>query len=86
MPGNMPIKDLMTPDELKAARAAFGLTAAEFARAFNVNPRTMRGWKAGAATRKPMAIPVPIAILVRLALKNATVRRELGIPAAVVGP
>ena len=37
----------MTPEELRAARAAFGLTGAEFAQVFDVSDRTVRGWEAG---------------------------------------
>ena len=42
----------------------------------------MRGWEAGRRDRnsEPVVIPRPIAVLVRLALKHASVRRELGIP------
>jgi DNA-binding XRE family transcriptional regulator len=71
---------VMTPEELRAARAAFGLTGAEFAQAFDVTARTVRGWEAGHRDGKPAPIPRPIAVLVRLALKHASVRRELGIP------
>jgi transcriptional regulator with XRE-family HTH domain len=34
----------MTPERLKAARAALGLTQAEFAEAFQVSPRAIGGW------------------------------------------
>ena len=70
----------MTPGELKEARNTLGLTLVEFARAFDVNDRTVRGWENGARNGgKPTPVPRPIAVLVRLALKNASVRRELGI-------
>ena len=73
------------PDDQRrtsAARKAFGLTGAEFARVFDVSERTVRGWEAGRRDRKsePVVVPRPIAVLVRLALKHASVRRELGIP------
>jgi transcriptional regulator with XRE-family HTH domain len=72
----------MTREELRAAREAFGLTGAEFARVFDVSERTVRGWEKGRRDIKsnPVVIPRPIAVLVRLALKHASVRRELGIP------
>ena len=76
----------MTPEELRAARAAFGLTGAEFAQAFDVTARTVRGWEAGHRDGKPSPVPRPIAVLVRLALKHASVRRELGIPSAQTKP
>jgi hypothetical protein len=42
----------------------------------------VRGWEAGRRDRnsEPVVVPRPIAVLVRLALKHASVRRELGIP------
>jgi transcriptional regulator with XRE-family HTH domain len=73
----------MTPGELREARNALGLTLVEFARAFDVNDRTVRGWENGTRNGgKLTPIPRPIAVLVRLALKNHTVRRELGIASA----
>jgi DNA-binding XRE family transcriptional regulator len=71
----------MTPEEFRRARAELGLTGEEFAAAFDVASRTVRAWEAGKRDGKPAPIPRPIAVLVRLALKNATVRRELGITA-----
>ena len=47
----------MTPEELRAARAAFGLTGAEFAQVFDVSDRTVRGWEAGLATANPPRFP-----------------------------
>ena len=44
----------MTSEELRAARAAFGLTGAEFARVFDVSDRTVRGWEAGQRDGKPL--------------------------------
>jgi hypothetical protein len=46
---------------------------------FDVAERTMRGWESGIRDGKPAPISRPIAVLVRLALKNAPARRELGI-------
>ena len=71
----------MTPHEFKQARAALGLTGVEFARAFDVADRTVRAWEAGQRDGKPAPIPRPITVLVRLALKMPSVRRELGIAA-----
>jgi hypothetical protein len=42
--------------------------------------RTVRTWEAGVRDGKPYPIPLSVAVLVRLAVKNASVRRELGIP------
>jgi DNA-binding XRE family transcriptional regulator len=76
----------MTPDELKKARAALGdirgrkLTGAELAKALGITDRTYRGYEAGFRREtEPVEIPAKIATMVRLALRNATVRRELGI-------
>lgn len=72
----------MTPDELRQARAALGLTGLELANVLDVSDRTVRAWESGARDGKPSPIPQSIAVLVRLALKYASVRRELGINAA----
>ena len=69
----------MTPDEIKAAREKLGLTQAEFAKAFQVSPRAIRGWEHGERNGRPHAIPPVIALLVKFAVKHATIRRELGI-------
>jgi DNA-binding transcriptional regulator YiaG len=69
----------MTPEELKAAREKLGLTQAEFAKAFQVDVRTVGGFEQGARNGRPSTIPPPLALLVRFALKHATIRRELGI-------
>lgn len=37
----------MTPAEIKAARASFGLSQAAFADLIGVNPRTVRRWESG---------------------------------------
>jgi transcriptional regulator with XRE-family HTH domain len=70
----------MTKDELHVARKALGLTQAEFANAFDVDIRTVKAWEAGHRDGKPSPVPRLVDILVRLALKHASVRRELGIP------
>jgi DNA-binding transcriptional regulator YiaG len=69
----------MTPSELKAARESFGLTQPEFARVFQVSIRAVGGWEQGERNGRPHTIPKPVALLVRLALKHPTIRRELGI-------
>jgi DNA-binding XRE family transcriptional regulator len=74
----------MKPEELRQARLTLGLTAVEFARVFDVNERTLRSWEYGVVKGKPSPIPRPIAVLVRLALKYATVRRELGIASKAI--
>jgi DNA-binding transcriptional regulator YiaG len=70
----------MTPEELRAARKAFGLTQTEFANVFDVNIRTVKAWEAGHRDGKPAPVPRPIAVLVRLAQEQASVRLALGIP------
>ena len=71
-------------DALRCARLRrlSASSGAEFARVFDVSERTVRGWEKGRRDIKsnPVVIPRPIAVLVRLALKHASVRRELGIP------
>jgi DNA-binding transcriptional regulator YiaG len=69
----------MTPAELKAARAALGLTQPEFAKAFRVSPRAVGGWEQGVRNGRKASMPKPVALLVRIALKHPTIRRELGI-------
>jgi transcriptional regulator with XRE-family HTH domain len=69
----------MTPDELKAARAELGLTQAEFAKVFQVDVRTVSGFETGVRNGRPSTIPGPLALIVGMALRNRTVRRELGI-------
>jgi DNA-binding transcriptional regulator YiaG len=69
----------MTPEELKAARAKLGLTQAEFAKAFQVDLRTVGGFEQGARNGRPSTIPPPLALLVRFALRHPAIRRELGI-------
>jgi transcriptional regulator with XRE-family HTH domain len=75
----------MTPEELKSARAALGLTQAEFAKAFQISPRAIGGWEQGTRNGRPHAIPAPLALLVGFALKHPAVRRELGIRSNATG-
>jgi hypothetical protein len=69
----------MTGPELIEARRRLKLKAVDFARAFDVNDRTVRGWEFGERNGKPNLVPRPIAVLVKAALKYAWVRDELGI-------
>lgn len=69
----------MTPDEIKAARAQLGLTQAEFAKAFQVDLRTVGGFEQGARNGRPSKMPPSLALLVKFALKHPVIRRELGI-------
>ena len=69
----------MTPDEIKAARETLGLTQVEFAKAFQVSPRAIRGWEHGERNGRPHAIPPVVALLVKFAVKHPMIRRELGI-------
>ena len=69
----------MTPEELKAARSTLGLTQVEFAEAFRVSQRAVRGWEAGTRNGRAHEIPQPIATLVQMALRHQIVRLELGI-------
>jgi DNA-binding transcriptional regulator YiaG len=66
----------MTAAELRKARAELGLTGEELGRVLLVTGRAVRAWE---RDDKPTRIPGAVAILVRMALKNPTVRRELGI-------
>lgn len=70
----------MTPEEFQAARTEFGLTKRDFAQVFDVNERTVRSWETGTVKGGPAPIPRPIAMLVRLALRHAPVRKEMGLP------
>jgi DNA-binding XRE family transcriptional regulator len=71
---------VMIPEELRAARKALGLTQAEFANVFDVDIRTVKAWEAGHRDGRPSPVPRPIAVLVRLAQEQASVRLALGIP------
>ena len=69
----------MTPEELKAAREQLGLTQVEFAKAFDVSLRAVTGWEQGVRNGREHAIPAPVALLVKTALRHRVVRLELGI-------
>ena len=65
----------MTPDDLKSARHALGLSAEGFAKWVNVaSGRTVRKWEAG-----DRDIPGPVIILVKAALESRSVRRYFGL-------
>lgn len=65
----------MTKDELKAARAAFGLSADAFGRLVGVEGgRTVRRWESG-----EREIPGPVAVLTEALLASAAVRDHLGV-------
>jgi transcriptional regulator with XRE-family HTH domain len=64
----------MTAAELARARARLRLNRTRFARAFDVDRRTVHRWERGLTP-----IPRQVAVLVRAAGKYASVRAELGI-------
>lgn len=68
----------MTPDELKSARHALGLSAEGFASWVNVQGgRTVRKWEAG-----DRDIPGPVQVLVKAAMESAEVREYFGLTLA----
>lgn len=70
----------MSATELREARLSLGASAEKFAKGFGMaDGRHVRRWESGA---RPVAGPV--VLLVRLAMKSATVRRELGFSATLV--
>ncbi len=65
----------MTPDDLRAARAALGLSAEGFARLVRVESgRTVRRWEAGERD-----IPGPVEVLVSALMASWSVRRYFGV-------
>lgn len=65
----------MTPEELKAARHALGLSAEGFASFVGVQGgRTVRKWEAG-----DRDIPGPVSVLTRACLESAAVREYFGL-------
>jgi ribosome-binding protein aMBF1 (putative translation factor) len=65
----------MTPSDLRAARAALGMSGAALARELGINPRTLRRYEA--ATAKSRAeIPRSIELAVRGLLAIAEMRGE----------
>jgi DNA-binding transcriptional regulator YiaG len=71
--------ETMTPGQLRQARARLGLTGAALGALLGVDGRTVRAWEAGNRDGRPAPVPVPVELLLRLALKYASVRKELGI-------
>jgi transcriptional regulator with XRE-family HTH domain len=69
----------MSPDELRAGRRALGMTAAGLARMLGVSDRTIRAWEHGAFKGRPYPAPEPVALLMRILLRSAEARAELGI-------
>ena len=69
----------MTGPELQQLRKRLGVTGAEFAKAFEVHERTLRSWEGSIHKGRLVPVPRAVAILTRLALKDASVRRELGL-------
>ena len=74
----------MTGDELRQARNRLGVSGAEFARAFDVSERTLRSWEGAIHNKRLIPVPRAVAILTKLALKNQSIRRELGLAKAKV--
>jgi transcriptional regulator with XRE-family HTH domain len=72
----------MTADELRQARSQLGVSGAEFARAFDVSERTLRSWEGAIHNKRLIPVPRTVAILTKLALKNPSIRRELGLTKA----
>ena len=68
----------MTADELRQARNRLGVSGAEFARAFDVSERTLRSWEGAIHNKRLIPVPRAVAILTKLALKNPSIRLELG--------
>lgn len=65
----------MTPDELRVARQALGLSAQGFARLVGIESgRTVRRWEAGERD-----IPGPLVVLLRVLLALRSARRLLGL-------
>lgn len=65
----------MTPEELKSARHALGLSAEGFAAWVGVQGgRTVRKWEAG-----DRDIPGPVTVLVNAAMQSPAVREHFGL-------
>lgn len=64
----------MNGEDMRRSRLALGLSELALGQALDVNDRTVRRWE-----RDGQKIPLTVAILMRLALKSRSVRRELGI-------
>jgi DNA-binding transcriptional regulator YiaG len=65
----------MTPDALKSARIALGLSAEGFAKLVHVESgRTVRRWEAGERD-----IPGPVVVIVGALMESRAVRRHFGV-------
>lgn len=64
----------MTPDELKAARHALGLSTYDLAELLKVDPRTVRRWQG-----EGLPIPYAVEALLTLAIRFPQVREWLGL-------
>ncbi len=65
----------VTPEDLRAARTALGLSAEAFARLVRVESgRTVRRWEAGERD-----IPGPVVVLVGALMESRSVRRYFGV-------
>jgi len=64
----------MTPDDLRSAREALGLTGDKLARIAQSNARTVRRWEAG-----DREIPGPMRALVEALMSSRAVRRHFGV-------
>ncbi len=72
----------MTPEDLKAARHALGLSAEGFARVLEVGSgRTVQRWEAG-----DRDIPGPVIVLTRILLQSAQARAIVGVTKADDAP
>jgi DNA-binding transcriptional regulator YiaG len=76
----------MTPSEFQLARARLGLSQGDIASIVGVGERTVRGWEQGHRNGRPNPVPWSIALLIRLVLRHAAVRRDLGIVLDGEGP
>jgi len=65
----------MTPDELKDARKALGLSAEKFAKMVRIESgRTVRRWESG-----DRDIPGPVVVIVEALMQSRAVRRYFGV-------
>jgi DNA-binding transcriptional regulator YiaG len=72
----------MTPDDLRAARTALGLSAEGFARLVRVQSgRTVRRWEAGERD-----IPGPVEVLASALMESPAVREYFGVALSAANP
>lgn len=66
----------LTPDELRSAHRALGLSAEGAARFFRISSgRTIRGWWSGERNGKPADVPGPVLVLTEALMESRAVRR-----------